>query len=90
MKARVGFAHHHHRETVPSPLMIAASSAVYVGGAVGVGFFDRGFLLMAWLMTVFLAVAVYLTLDSHGRLINAYTLFFTGVIAVSAAGYFLT
>jgi len=70
--------------------MIAASCAVYVGGAIGVGLFDQGFLLLAWLMTVFLGVAVYLTLDAHGRLINAYTVFFTSVIALSVAGYFLT
>lgn len=88
MLTKVGLTHH--REKAPTPMMIAASSAVYVGGAIGIGLFDRGFLLMAWLMTVFLAVAVYLTLDAHGRLINAYTVFFSTIIAASAFGYFAT
>lgn len=88
MLNKVGFTSH--REKAPSPALIAAGSAVYVGGAIGIGLFDSGFLLLGWLMTVFLAVAVYLTLDAHGRLINAYTLFFSGVIAASAAGYFVT
>ncbi len=87
MSSTVGFSHH--REKVPSPLWIAASSAIYVGGAVGVGLFNQGFLLLAWLMTVFLAMAVYLTLDAHGRIVNAYTLFFTGIIALSATAHFI-
>jgi hypothetical protein len=86
MNRTVGIAH---REKVPSPAAIAVGSAIYVGGAIGIGLFDRGFLLMAWLMTVFLAMAVYLTLDAHGRLVNAYTVFFASVIAASTAGYFL-
>lgn len=84
----IGFPHH--REKAPSSGMIAVGSAIYVGGAVAIGLFDKGFLLMAWLMTVFLAVAVYLTLDANGRLVNAYTMFFAGVIAASTMGYFLS
>ncbi|MGE3333162.1 MAG: hypothetical protein AB7I36_05930 [Rhodospirillaceae bacterium] len=87
MNSAVGFSHH--REKGPSPLWIAVSSAIYVGGAVGVGIINQGFLLLAWLMTVFLAMAVYLTLDAHGRLINAYTIFFTSIIALSATAHFI-
>ncbi len=88
MRKTIGFTHSH-RESVPSPRVIAVSSAIYVGGAIAVGLLDKGFLLLAWLMTLFLAMAVYLTLDAHGRLFNAYTVFFAGIIGAAIAGHFL-
>lgn len=76
-----------HRESIPSLHLIAAACTTYAVGALGIGAIDRGFLLMAWLIAGFLAVAIYLTLDAHGRLVNAYTLFFTAVIGACLAGY---
>lgn len=77
-----------YREAAPTPALIAFSCAAYFLGAVGIGLLDRGFLLLAWLMTGFLAIAIYLTLDAKGSLINAYTVSLGGIVALNVAGYF--
>lgn len=79
-----------HREKGPSPTLIAVSCAAYFLGAAGIGQLDTGFLLLAWLMLGFLAIAVYLTLDAHGSLLNAYTLFFATLVGMSLGGFALT
>lgn len=87
MITRFGFARR--REKVPSAELIAGSCATYFLGALGIGAIDSGFLLLAWLMTGFLAIALYLTLDGRGSLLNPYTLFFGGTVGASVAGYFV-
>ena len=76
------------REKPPSEVAIAAFVLLYFGGALGVCYFDRTFLLSAWLMAGPLTVAVYSTYEERGPMLNPYVLFFATVIVACIASYF--
>jgi len=77
------------REKRPSEVAIAAFVLLYFGGALGICYFDRTFLLSAWLMAGPLTVAVYSTYEEHGRLLNPYVLFFAAIIVACVASHFI-
>ena len=77
------------REKRPSEAAIAVFVTLYFGGALGVCYFDRTFLLSAWLMAGPLTVAVYSTYEERGRLLNPYVLFYVAIIAACVASHFI-
>jgi len=77
------------REKPPSEEAIAVFVLLYFGGALGVCYFDRTFLLSAWLMAGPLTVAVYSTYEEPGRLLNPYVLFFATFIVACVASHFI-
>jgi len=77
------------REKPPSDLAVCVLVVIYLGGALVVDYFNRGFLLSAWLTTGPLFVTVYMTFEGRGSLLNPYTLFFAAILISCVAAYFI-
>jgi hypothetical protein len=75
------------RDKPPSPLAVSLSVSIYFFGAMAVYPVDPTFLLAAWLSAGPLLYTVYLTRDAGGSLLNPYTLFFAGLVALNLCGY---
>ena len=67
--------------------MVALAGAVYCPTAIAIGLFDHRFLLMAWIMTGFLGLSLYLTFDRRMPLLNPGTLFFGTMVIGCLAGF---
>lgn len=78
------------RKKPPADWAIGLLALVYFGGALGVGQFNQGFLLSAWLMTGPLFVTIYLTFEGRGSLLNPYTMFFATSLVACVGAYFFT
>jgi len=78
------------REKYPSPTALASCVFVFFLTALAISGLNAGFLLFGWLMMGPLAIAVYVTLDIKGPLVNAYTVLFGMIAASSFAAYAVT
>jgi len=76
-------------EAPPSVTAICIAVCVYFFGALGVSTINHGFLLMAWLLSGFLAVTIYMTIEARGTFLNPYTMFFATGVLICLGGYIL-